>query len=285
MGPASALFRVSYGQLLAFAAGALVGPHAGVTVAHLSGAWAAGLVGYALAEHRVHVAAERAADEAERGGPDRLLLLHRLRVDSGAAVPRRVRDDAGHRARRRALAVHDHGHLPPGLGRALLLVHVRRRVLASPGPRLDGVPGAPLRLLHCVLRSRLPVSRAGLLGVGLLLRVGDDGHGGLLRLHRRRLRAPQGDPSKYVIIVFYLLSTTCRPSNYILIVGEDKLVRKLNILSFTIYGHSEGREQAAMLDGEPHDHEEDKQPAPADTAGEDTGAQTGQLEDSPLITI
>ncbi|TVU26166.1 hypothetical protein EJB05_28702, partial [Eragrostis curvula] len=64
-GAATAFFsRVSYGALLAFAGGALVGPQAGVTVAHLTTAWAAGMAGHALAEHRLHAGFERAADEA-----------------------------------------------------------------------------------------------------------------------------------------------------------------------------------------------------------------------------
>ncbi|TVU26168.1 hypothetical protein EJB05_28704, partial [Eragrostis curvula] len=70
-GAASAFFRLSYGALLAFAGGALVGPNAGVAVAHLHTAWAAGLVGHALAEHRVRVGFELAAGEAAARTPAR----------------------------------------------------------------------------------------------------------------------------------------------------------------------------------------------------------------------
>uniref|UniRef100_K3ZMW8 Uncharacterized protein n=1 Tax=Setaria italica TaxID=4555 RepID=K3ZMW8_SETIT len=52
MGAAAVFFRV------------VAGPVAGMASAHLCTAWAAGLLGYALAEHRLHVGSERTADEA-----------------------------------------------------------------------------------------------------------------------------------------------------------------------------------------------------------------------------
>nr|TKV99695.1 hypothetical protein SEVIR_8G060400v2 [Setaria viridis] len=55
--------------MLACAAGVVVGPVAGMASAHLCTAWAAGLLGYALAEHRLHVGSERAADEAAARTP------------------------------------------------------------------------------------------------------------------------------------------------------------------------------------------------------------------------
>ncbi|TVU26162.1 hypothetical protein EJB05_28698, partial [Eragrostis curvula] len=77
---AAAFFRVSYGALLAFAGGALVGPQAGVAVAHLTTALAAGIAGHALAEHRVHAGFERAADEAAARTPARLSEDDRIGV-------------------------------------------------------------------------------------------------------------------------------------------------------------------------------------------------------------
>jgi hypothetical protein len=64
MGAAAVFFRVSYGATLAYAAAGLVGPAAGIAAAHLSTAWAAGLLGYALAEYRMHDGSELAADGA-----------------------------------------------------------------------------------------------------------------------------------------------------------------------------------------------------------------------------
>uniref|UniRef100_K3ZMF9 Uncharacterized protein n=1 Tax=Setaria italica TaxID=4555 RepID=K3ZMF9_SETIT len=50
--PCAVFVHVSYGVLLACAADSLVSPNEGVVVAHLATHFAAGLVGYALAERR-----------------------------------------------------------------------------------------------------------------------------------------------------------------------------------------------------------------------------------------
>ncbi|CAL4982070.1 unnamed protein product [Urochloa decumbens] len=70
MGAAAVFFRVSYGVTLAYAAAGLAGPASGVAAAHLATAWAAGLLGYALAEYRMRDGGgERAADEAAARTP------------------------------------------------------------------------------------------------------------------------------------------------------------------------------------------------------------------------
>ncbi|CAN6362474.1 unnamed protein product [Urochloa humidicola] len=70
MGAAAVFFRVSYGVTLAYAAAGLAGPASGVAAAHLATAWAAGLLGYALAEHRMRDGGgERADDEAAARTP------------------------------------------------------------------------------------------------------------------------------------------------------------------------------------------------------------------------
>ncbi|KAL6658468.1 hypothetical protein ACP70R_004054 [Stipagrostis hirtigluma subsp. patula] len=71
MGALAVFFRVSYGALLAFAAAGLVGPAAGMVTAHLTTAWVAGMLGHALAEHRMRTGSERAADEAAARAPPR----------------------------------------------------------------------------------------------------------------------------------------------------------------------------------------------------------------------
>ncbi|KAL6606815.1 hypothetical protein ACP70R_042468 [Stipagrostis hirtigluma subsp. patula] len=69
MGAIAILFRVSYGALLAFAGGALFGPTTGATIVHLNAAWTAGLLGYSLAQYRLHTGSELAADEAAARTP------------------------------------------------------------------------------------------------------------------------------------------------------------------------------------------------------------------------
>ncbi|TVU26901.1 hypothetical protein EJB05_29472, partial [Eragrostis curvula] len=60
----SLLTSISYGPLLAFAAFDLIGPHAGITIVHLSTAWAAGTFGHSLAQYRLHEGTEDAATVA-----------------------------------------------------------------------------------------------------------------------------------------------------------------------------------------------------------------------------
>ncbi|TVU01399.1 hypothetical protein EJB05_53168, partial [Eragrostis curvula] len=60
-GVPSLLTSISYGPLLAFAAFDLIGPHAGITIVHLSTAWAAGTFGHSLAQYRLHEGTEDAA--------------------------------------------------------------------------------------------------------------------------------------------------------------------------------------------------------------------------------
>ncbi|CAL4989166.1 unnamed protein product [Urochloa decumbens] len=69
-GAAAVFLRVSYAAALAYAAAGLAGPATGVAAAHLATAWAAGLLGYALAEHRMRDGGgERAAVEAAARTP------------------------------------------------------------------------------------------------------------------------------------------------------------------------------------------------------------------------
>ncbi|CAL4982071.1 unnamed protein product [Urochloa decumbens] len=88
MGAAGVFFRVSYGATLAYTAAGLVGPAAGMAVAHLSTAWAAVLLGYALAEYRIHTGSELAADEAAARTPpsrsegQQLTLVHCVAMSS-----------------------------------------------------------------------------------------------------------------------------------------------------------------------------------------------------------
>ncbi|TVU26502.1 hypothetical protein EJB05_29052, partial [Eragrostis curvula] len=63
-GVPSLLTSISDGPLLAFAAFDLIGLHAGMTIAHLSTAWAAGTFGYSLAQYRLHEGTEDAATVA-----------------------------------------------------------------------------------------------------------------------------------------------------------------------------------------------------------------------------
>ncbi|TVU26500.1 hypothetical protein EJB05_29050, partial [Eragrostis curvula] len=63
-GVPSLLTSISYGPLLAFAAFDLIGPHARLTIVHLSTAWAAGTFGHSLAQYRLHEGTEDAATVA-----------------------------------------------------------------------------------------------------------------------------------------------------------------------------------------------------------------------------
>ncbi|CAO2148004.1 unnamed protein product [Urochloa humidicola] len=69
MGAAAVFLRVTYPAALACAAGAVAGPVSGMAAAHLCTAWAAGMLGYALAEHRLHVGGEAASGEAAARTP------------------------------------------------------------------------------------------------------------------------------------------------------------------------------------------------------------------------
>lgn len=55
--------------MLAYAGAGLLGPVTGMGFAHLTTGWAAGLLGYALAEYRMDDGAELAADEAAARTP------------------------------------------------------------------------------------------------------------------------------------------------------------------------------------------------------------------------
>nr|CAB3491103.1 unnamed protein product [Digitaria exilis] len=71
MGATSIFLRVSYAAVLAYAAARFFGPVTGMALAHLTTAWAAGLLGYALAEYRMDDGGELAADEAAARTPAR----------------------------------------------------------------------------------------------------------------------------------------------------------------------------------------------------------------------
>ncbi|KAL6658267.1 hypothetical protein ACP70R_003853 [Stipagrostis hirtigluma subsp. patula] len=66
------LSRASYAPLVAFAAASVIGPFTGMAIVHLGTAWAAGMFGYSLAQHRQCVGTERAAHVAVTLTPIRL---------------------------------------------------------------------------------------------------------------------------------------------------------------------------------------------------------------------
>nr|CAB3489336.1 unnamed protein product [Digitaria exilis] len=82
MAATSIFLRVSYAAALAYAAAGFFGPVTGMAFAHLTTAWAAGLLGYALAEYRMDDGGELAADEAAARTPasrskgEELTLFH-----------------------------------------------------------------------------------------------------------------------------------------------------------------------------------------------------------------
>ncbi|KAL6658296.1 hypothetical protein ACP70R_003882 [Stipagrostis hirtigluma subsp. patula] len=197
MGARAVFFRVSYVSLLAFAAGAIVGPAAGMVAAHL-----ATPLGRRAARPRPRGAppAHRRRARRRRGRracaapPDRGAWPRAWRgwpssspTAAAAAAVTTTRGEPSSScgsSRSRSLS------RPPPLGRA------HGQVLGARSPRHARLHDAALRVQlqprgHGDHQLRVPPGEPVALCV--LLPGGDDGHGCIRRLHARRPRALQGD--------------------------------------------------------------------------------------------
>nr|CAB3491104.1 unnamed protein product [Digitaria exilis] len=194
MGATAIFLRVTYAAALAYAGAGLLGPVTGMCLAHLTTAWAAGLLGYALAEYRIADGGELAADEAAARGPAAsrsegegitfshsvfLTVLGTLYLGSGVAWI--------------LFFTPDDGEVSVVLLSVLIwmilymwAIFFNRFLLHEALVSSDFMGRLVWYYVASIVVSMLSVRPDGPMVLGVLLGVEDDGHGGVLWVHSCR---------------------------------------------------------------------------------------------------